>query len=361
MSRGSAAYDWIVTYYPTSTAFLVGQTRLYDDPALATEFYYPPWSLLLFLGPALLGSAPGLAVFRMATLAALAWVAVQSCPRVRLRVLVVALAVASLYTVDVIALGQTSAFVALGIWLAWRSTERRRPLGLVLGFALMMTKPHLIALPAMVLLAALRGWPAALRLHAAGWFGALVLLSVGMSGGDWPLRWVAYVRTSMPPPSDAIVSIYRMGELFSPALFAAVAVAAVTVAWIALRLLRDRPGWPLLLVATAANIALSPVVRDYDYAIAMALVWPALAAHTPVVAISAYVLHILLYVLVPGSPQLLLLHPLVAVLLLAGCAWHYASQQQQTQADHRNEPEEPVDGTAGQGVGEQGVRPLQPD
>lgn len=355
LSQGAAsAHDWLVSFYPTAQGYVHGATRLYDDPS--AEFYYPPWSLIIFIPASVLGYVPGLAVLRLVSLAALAVVAYAWAPPNRIRPLLVALAVGSLYTLDMLALGQVVAFVVLGIWVAWWAVKRRLPGALVLGLALMGIKPQLTLLPAVVVLVGLRYWPRRLLVKAGAWLLVLIGLSVVMSGPDWPVRYVRYVQGMNPPPSEPITSVYRLTGDAGGLVIAAVTVGVVV--WLVWRLREGRPTMPLLLMATAANMAFSPFVHDYDFPLLMTLVWPSLAVRTPVAAGLAYGLHFAFY-LIPGTVGL---HALVALVLLGGAIWYYASgKKEDNQANEGNDAKKPEDLAAGEGERGQRIQPLHPD
>lgn len=353
--------DWTLNYYPTVRAYLGGATRLYDG-GVNTGFYYPPWVLLLLFPFSALGDAAGLTAFRLASLGALALVASSWAPAGRIRPVTAALAVGSLYTLDMLVLGQVVAWVTLGIWLAWRGAERRQPWALVLGFALASLKPQLTALPLLAAALATRSWSARLRAHAGAGLIALGLLSVAISGPDWPVRWLEYVRTA-GPARDPVMSLYREGLALGVPLLATATAAIGVLAWLAWRFAHDAPGWPLiLLLTTAANTALSPYVHDYDLPLLMAVAWPTLAVHATPFAVLAYLLHPLFYLSLPVAGGARWLHPLVTLLLLGGAVRVYtAGQNKQQQARDRHQAEEAQDLASGERVEEQRVPPLQSD
>lgn len=87
-------------------------------------------------------------------------------------------------------LGQVDILPALGLGLAWWSTERKKPVLAGLGLLLLATKPQLGAF-AILAFAAWNGWRA-LIVPAAGAAASFVIY-----GLDWPLRWLGYTPQTM--------------------------------------------------------------------------------------------------------------------------------------------------------------------
>jgi len=353
LAQGSAGYDWTLNYYPTTAAYLAGQTRLYDE-GMNTEFYYPPWALLALLPFTVFGDALGLTLLRLASVGVLGFVAAALAPHGPLRPLTIALAVASVYTVDMLSLGQLVAWVALGVWLAWWGGERHKPWAVVAGLALMGLKPQITALTGIAVATQVLSWTRRSQIQVVAGLAAVLLLSAALSGLDWPVRWWAYVKTA-GPPAEPVMSIYRMGiPLAVPTI-----LAMGFLTWFVSRLARHGPTRSILLVAVAAGCALSPYVHDYDLPLVMALVWPALAVHATPFAAAAYLLHPLYYLGLPlagGAPWL---PPLVMGLLLSGTLWHHLSGENQERETHQgDQAEKPKHLPAGDKVEGHGVGPL---
>ncbi len=82
-------------------------------------------------------------------------------------------------------LGQIDIVPALGLGIAWWSTNRQKPVIAGLGLLLLATKPQLGAF-ALLLLLGWNGWRA-LNIPALA-----AMLSFAVYGLDWPLRWLGY-------------------------------------------------------------------------------------------------------------------------------------------------------------------------
>jgi len=170
------------------------------------------------------------------------------------------------YMASVLLLGQWDALVLAGVGLGWYAAEQRKPWLLGAALVLAATKPTNVWLPLLLLLVWLvRRWP---WRQVARAFVLPLLALVGSflaAGWDWPLRYVAYLRST--PPLGFNVSLWQTDYALVQAF-----VAVVALLWL-LWLLRGGIAAPHMSLALAGNLLLSPFVVPYH----LVMVGPALA------------------------------------------------------------------------------------
>lgn len=224
--------DYYYYYYPVAQHWLAGNPSLEGNAG--NVLVYPPWTVLylvvpLGLPPTLaLGSALLTLLTLLMLLASVALVlAFRPAPR-----WVVVLALANLFTVELVLIGQLDAFTLFGMMLGWWALRTRRPGLLALGFCLLAMKPYNVLLLGLVFLLELRRWSPAQIAKALLPPVVMILSALGIMllvGFDWI---AALFGTERVIVADISIVLWRgLAQLGLPALpFVALAAAAVAAA-----------------------------------------------------------------------------------------------------------------------------------
>lgn len=283
-------WDWYGIFYPTVQGYLSGATRLYDD-GVVTGVFKPPWVLLVLIPFAALGEVSGQIVLNLASLGILIWVARAFAPPVRFRPLWIALACGSLFTFELVSLGQVGAWVALGVWLLRLAFQRQSGWLWALGLTFVTIKPQVTPLVALAALIWLRWWPKRASTQALAGLGVLLGISFVVAGLEWPLRWWSYVHWASPPGwIGSTATVYQLAERLAMPLWAPTSVAIVTIVGVLRELIVRGPRTETLILATAASAVVTPFVRPHDFTVLMAVCWPSVAARNWPLALGVYTL-----------------------------------------------------------------------
>jgi Glycosyltransferase family 87 len=263
--------DYYFTYYRTAEKWLNGETRLYDgNPTTEIPgnpdigFFNAPWTLGLLVPLALLPLQLGEALLNVGSVLGMVLCIRALAQTKPVPLFAIVLALANLHTLDTLLRGQIDVLPLIGVVIGWWAVQSRRPLVLSLGFALIGTKPLNVALPALILLLAIREWRLADKLKAFSVPLILFGLSELIFGLDWPVRYLAYGRY-LPPNDYLSTSIWRgAAQIGFPALPIAVGAG---IAVVALLILAWRVGinqW-LVAVALATNALFSTYIHGNHY------------------------------------------------------------------------------------------------
>lgn len=253
--------DWFYVFYPTTRAWLAGETHLYDAGA-SQGFYLMPWGVFVLAPLAAMGLRWGQAVLSVITLGVLLLAVWASDAKAKPWVAL--LAVANLHAFDVLIRGNVDALPLLGLALGWLGLQKRRPLLLGAGFWLLAIKPVNIILPALVLLWGIRQWKRVEIAQVLLPLGATFALSFAIFGLDWPVRYVAMARAN-PPLVYLQTSLWRAIEAVGlPRLVAyLVAIPACILAlW---QLWRRGATLPVLALAITTNLLFTPYALGSHY------------------------------------------------------------------------------------------------
>jgi hypothetical protein len=294
-------------YYVAATrAWLAGSARLYDDPSL--QFFYTPWALLIMVSLSWLPDQVAQAVLNTCSLLGI-WGATQELVRPA-SLLGLLPALVNPYTASVLLLGQWDGLVLAGGGLGWYAAVQRRPWLLGAALVLAATKPTNVWLPLLLLVWLARHWPWSQVARVCVLPLLALLGSFLVAGWDWPLRYVAYVRST--PPLGFNVALWQTEYALAQAV-----IAGGALVWL-LWLLRGGIAAPHLALALAINLLLSPFVVPYH----MVTVGPALAEVSRRcwwAGVLLWMLALLTFVafVQRWQPSLALLYPLLVFVALA--------------------------------------------
>jgi hypothetical protein len=240
-------------YYVAATrAWLAGSARLYDDPSL--QFFYAPWALLITVPLSWLPNQVAQAVLNACSLLGI-WGATQVLGRPSSPLGTVP-ALVNPYTASVLLLGQWDALVLAGVGLGWYAAVQRRPWLLGVGLVLAATKPTNVWLPLLLVLVWLaRHWPWSQAARVLVLPLLALLGSFLAAGWDWPLRYIAYVRST--PPLGFNVALWQTDYALAQAV-----LAGGVLLWL-VWLLRGGITAPHLALALTGSLLLSPFVVPY--------------------------------------------------------------------------------------------------
>lgn len=118
------------------------------------------------------------------------WTAWAFSPPGRHRYLRIALAVSSLWSLDLLVAGALGGFVALGVALMSWACRRQSALAWTLGLACLAVKPHTVLLVRLLSFAELWRWPRAGQTRTGVALVALGLISMLV----WSRYWVAHLK-----------------------------------------------------------------------------------------------------------------------------------------------------------------------
>ncbi len=263
--------DYYFTFHRTAEKWLNGETRLYDDNP-TTEvpgnpdigFFNAPWTLIILVPLALLPLDVGQAILTVGSIMGILLCirALQQTKPVPLNAIVLALA--NLHTVDTLLRGQIDVLPLIGVVVGWWAVQSKRPLLLSLALALIAIKPLNVALPALILLVAVREWSFMEKLKVVSLPVILFGLSELIFGLDWPLRYLAYGK--FVPANDYLsTSIWRgatqIGFPVWPIAICAV-IAVATLLFIAWR--TGLSQW-MLAIALVTNALFSTYIHGNHY------------------------------------------------------------------------------------------------
>jgi hypothetical protein len=265
--------DFYWFYYKVPQDWLAGETRLYDDASRG--YFLPPWGIWPYLPLALLDAFLANALANTIAAVIIGAIAYQQSRSL----LIGLLAAACPYSLVLYLTGTPDAWSLLGLWLAWRASQRRNGWGLGAGAALALVRPQncLLTMPALF-----RGLRPALP--KAGAVLALVLVaSTFVSGPDWPIRWAEnyFIR---PPSPEGAATTYSALERIGVPLWAS-GIAGLAAAVLVFRRWGSPEHFELLV---AFNTILTPFIRSPGYVLLLAIPWAGLAVRRPWPAAGVY-------------------------------------------------------------------------
>lgn len=252
-------------------SWLRGESRLYDTESLG--FFYAPWSLAIFaplsLLPAKVASGLVNTVSILGLLVAYR-VLVGSAPW-----FVVVAATSNIYTANLIGATQWDALTTAAVALAFLAVSDRSPTLLGLCLAFVGTKPTNVWLPTLVVL----GAAVAERWSWEEWRRAAVIPVVAVassfviSGWDWPLRYLHFVRAH-PPNAGYNASFFILRGAGTLPVGMAWAAVAAAVAALVVSIRRYGLRGETIAVALVLNLMISPYTTIYHYVQTIpAVVW----------------------------------------------------------------------------------------
>ncbi|MEK7217172.1 MAG: glycosyltransferase 87 family protein, partial [Chloroflexota bacterium] len=271
----SLGEDWHYTFYPATTTYLAGGTRLFDTGAQG--WFNPPWLLPVLVPFALLGETGGMGAWRVLGLGIVATAAILWRPRHTSPAgALVGLAgvTASLSIWDAITTGNMDLVVLAGLSMLYLAGRRAGRLGALLagvGLLLALIKPQVGLLPALMLLWQHRGhfrlvWEGVAAVVALG-----LLVGAAVAGPDWPLRWLA-----LTPPQES----YAIHNISLPARFPGPGwtrvAAQVAAALVVLRGLERLRGQAAVAASVAGSFFVVPYISTPSIALVMICAWPRL-------------------------------------------------------------------------------------
>src|SRR5258708_6529244 len=264
--------DYYFTFNRNALNWLQGKSHLYDDNPFEDVpgdrdigFFYAPWLLTILVPLALLPINVGQAILTVSSI-----LGIMLCLRLlqgsrSMPFWVLALALANLHTFDVLIRGQVDVFVLVGCVLGWWAFQKRRPWLLSLAFALIAIKPISAVLPALALLLAILRWPLIDKLKAISLPIALVVLSGFIFGFDWPLRYLIYVRTYLPPNDYLSTSLWRALNQIGLSSWLLVPLAVIAVIALVVVTLRVGMNQWILAISLSTNLLFAVYVHYNHY------------------------------------------------------------------------------------------------
>lgn len=301
--------NWREQIYPPVRDHWTGAHRLYDLDPNAWFFPQPPVAVLVFTPFVALGERWGEALFRAVGLLVVVAGAAAFTPAVLgwRRPVIIALAVANLWTLWMVWWTNPTWLTLLGVLLAVAAQRRRDPLLWACAGVLFLIKPQQALLPGAVALAGLAWWPRPRAAAALALAGGLGIGGCFLAGGwDWPGRWLAYLGQDLLR-HNYVATTWRAGnEVGLPLLGLVAAVAAAgVVGWMLLLRLRsgsepDRDLWAL---AVAANALVAPYSLSLDFVVLTALAWTRVAGRAPVLGAGTYLLTLMPLIRLPLGPN----------------------------------------------------------
>ena len=242
-------------YADAARAWRHGLSGLYD--AKTSDFYYLPWSLVLLVPLSLLTDMWGQAVLNLISLTGLIWAVPKLTSSISFRIL--ALSLITPFTVSNLILGQWDALIVAGVALGWQAVDRHKCWLLGLALGVIATKPTNALLPAVFLIGAIRNWPLRDIFRVTAPLCLMFAASLLACGADWPIRYMANLRTY--PPTGYDVSLWGSGVGSPWLILLSVAAVGSTIQ------LARRKGvtGELLSYALVTNLIISPYVVPYHY------------------------------------------------------------------------------------------------
>jgi hypothetical protein len=249
-------------YLTTTRDWLAGETRLYDNQA--TNFYYMPWSLLVTAPLSMLPDRWGQALLGFTSILSILFavrILIRKPTWLGYYVIFV-----NLFTINLLASGQWDGLVLGSVGLAWWCVERKQPLGFGLALTLISTKPTNIWLVMLLLVATiLKSWPFRQALKSMSIPVLALIGSFWISGLDWPLRYLAYIKDN-PMPARFNISFWQPGELLTVDNRVVLATIGLMVVWLIYKgIVRSGINGVSLSLALLINLIVSPYVLSYHF------------------------------------------------------------------------------------------------
>jgi alpha-1,2-mannosyltransferase len=241
-------------------AWINGESRLYDEGSLG--FFYAPWSLLIY-GPLSYlpqNVASGLLNWlSMIALLLAVHLLVGQAPWY-----VVLIAISNIWTANLIGSTQFDALTTVAVAVAYYATRQRNPW--LLGGAAVVAgmKPTNVWIPLLlVALGALQsGWTLRDYLTASILPAGALAASFILSGLDWPLRYVSFVR-NYPPNAGYNASFWTLHGALPIALSVVAVIFAIAALVVSIR--RYGMGGVTVAVGLVLNLMISPYTTIYHY------------------------------------------------------------------------------------------------
>jgi hypothetical protein len=279
---GTGINDYTTPFRSVTQKWLSGQTRLFDDAA--TGYYFPPWSILIFVPTVWFSPAIGQAMVN--TLNLLGVVAALHVFGQGLPFWIKVLAAAPFWVFILLLAGNVDGILLLGFCISWWAASGHRPWWLAAGLWLATIKPldAIPLLPFVVLLT----WRWSWRDRLKGL--SLLLVSLALSfpafGLDWPLRYLRSYRAN-PPFYFPIVTVWKLGAAVGlPWLI--VLAWCVFVAGVCIVALRRRgPTMSTFALVTAGWMLVTPYALDIHYVL-LAPAFLEVARRSKAAAVAAY-------------------------------------------------------------------------
>lgn len=279
-------------FHDVARKWVTGETQLYDSGG--RNFFDAPWLMVLLAPLSQLSESTAAAIWVTITLVLIVASLYPFRQDQPTPWYASALALANMPTVYLIFNGQVDAYTLAGVALGWWAIKTHHPWWVGAAFGLMAIKPTHVTLVFLLYLWEIRSWP------SRDWLRVLVIPAslVGISGlflgFDWPLRyinnlyvsppvdngtvvlWKLIAQTGIPPIAVGIVALLalagwiwkvRHDGLTAPTLSIALATTLtftiyawnyhyVLLAPALLLLLREHPGWGLLVYLTTLTAAI---------------------------------------------------------------------------------------------------------
>jgi hypothetical protein len=308
-------------------AWLRGDSRLYDTESLG--FFYAPWSLVVFAPLSLFPDKVSSGLINAASILALLLayrVLIGPAPWY-----VVVAAVSNIYTANLIGSTQWDALTTAAVALALVAVRSHSPMLLGLSLAFVGTKPTNVWLPMIVVLCGAllaQGWTWRSWLRAAVIPAGVVAASFVISGWDWLLRYISFVR-SHPPNAGYNASFFILrGAGTLPVGMAWAAVGAAVVALV-LSIRRYGLGGETVAVALVLNLMISPYTTIYHYVqMIPAVIW--LGKRDALWTVGLYAASVAWVVIQSNEAWILPIYPVAVSGALALAMWRAQCQSDAT-------------------------------
>ena len=189
-------YDQYVT---TTRSWLSGETQLYDSHSQA--YYYMPWSLLITIPLSVFPDRWGQAILSLVSIIGII---------LSLRVLVgriswwaAFIVLANLFTFNLLFSGQWDGLILGSIGIGWWSIKNKKPFVLGLSLLIMSTKPtNIFLVIGLLLFYIVRNWTISEIIKSILIPLFSILCSFFISGLEWPIRYMGYIKDHPPIPMN---------------------------------------------------------------------------------------------------------------------------------------------------------------